>query len=91
MHLFVWVFYCFIFLFLQGELAAKDEKRYKQLKHLAEREILQNADVICCTCVGAGDPRLANFRFRHVCSAFLLFLNPVFHKPQNSGLFSCRC
>ncbi|OIT20921.1 regulator of nonsense transcripts 1-like protein [Nicotiana attenuata] len=24
------------------------------------------ADVICCTCVGAGDPRLANFRFRQV-------------------------
>ena len=24
---------------------------------------LQNADVICCTCVGAGDPRLAKFRF----------------------------
>ena len=26
----------------------------------------QNADVICCTCVGAGDPRLARFRFRGV-------------------------
>ncbi len=24
---------------------------------------LQNADVICSTCVGAGDPRLAKFRF----------------------------
>jgi len=31
-----------------------------------EREILQSADVICCTCVGAGDPRLMNFRFRQV-------------------------
>jgi regulator of nonsense transcripts 1 len=27
---------------------------------------LQAADVICCTCVGAGDPRLKNFRFRQV-------------------------
>lgn len=27
---------------------------------------LQNADVICCTCVGAGDPRLAKFRFSMV-------------------------
>jgi len=27
---------------------------------------LQNADVICCTCVGAGDPRLVKFRFRVV-------------------------
>jgi len=50
----------------QGELSSADEKRYKSLKRAAEREILQNADVICCTCVGAGDPRLANFRFRQV-------------------------
>lgn len=26
----------------------------------------QNADVICCTCVGAGDPRLVKFRFRSI-------------------------
>ena len=26
----------------------------------------QNADVICCTCVGAGDPRLAKFHFKVV-------------------------
>lgn len=50
----------------QGELSSSDEKRYKSLKRAAEKEILQNADVICCTCVGAGDPRLAHFRFRHV-------------------------
>jgi regulator of nonsense transcripts 1 len=30
------------------------------------REITQSVDVICCTCVGVGDPRLSNFRFRHV-------------------------
>lgn len=27
---------------------------------------LQAADVICCTCVGAGDPRLAKMQFRSV-------------------------
>lgn len=47
----------------RGELAAGDEARYKQLKRAAEREILQGADVVCCTCVGAGDPRLAGFRY----------------------------
>ena len=26
----------------------------------------QHADVICTTCVGAGDPRLSKFRFRTV-------------------------
>ena len=33
------------------------------MKRQCERELLQNADVICSTCVGAGDPRLAKFRF----------------------------
>ena len=47
----------------QGELSAADEKRYRTLKRQCERELLQNADVICSTCVGAGDPRLAKFRF----------------------------
>jgi len=49
-----------------GELSSADEKKYNALRRLAEREILQNADVVCATCVGAGDPRLANFRFRQV-------------------------
>lgn len=34
----------------------------------------QAADVICTTCVGAGDPRLKNFRFRQVRARFALFL-----------------
>jgi regulator of nonsense transcripts 1 len=50
----------------QGELSASDEKRYIQLKRQCERELLQNTDVVCCTCVGAGDPRLAKFRFKMV-------------------------
>ncbi|KAJ5291677.1 hypothetical protein N7478_000928 [Penicillium angulare] len=49
-----------------GELSSQDEKRLKQLTRAAEREILGNADVICCTCVGAGDPRLAKLKFRTV-------------------------
>lgn len=49
-----------------GELRSNDEKRYKKLKRMAEREILTKAQVICCTCVGAGDPRLKRFKFRHV-------------------------
>ncbi|EEQ28843.1 ATP-dependent helicase NAM7 [Microsporum canis CBS 113480] len=49
-----------------GELSSQDEKKYKQLTRAAEKEILTNADVICCTCVGAGDPRLAKSKFRTV-------------------------
>ncbi|CAM9677616.1 unnamed protein product, partial [Phaeothamnion confervicola] len=48
----------------QGELAAADEKKFRRLRAQTEREILHAADVICTTCVGAGDPRLVNFRFR---------------------------
>ena len=50
----------------QGELSAKDEKRYKQLRKAAERTILVNADVICTTLSGAGDGRLSSFRFHQV-------------------------
>jgi regulator of nonsense transcripts 1 len=49
-----------------GELSERDQKMYRSLRNRTEREILQAADVICCTCVGAGDPRLKNFRFRQV-------------------------
>ncbi|KAK7992860.1 hypothetical protein PG988_001654 [Apiospora saccharicola] len=49
-----------------NELSSQDEKKFKQLTRAAEREILSNADVVCCTCVGAGDPRLAKMKFRNV-------------------------
>ncbi|XP_046350559.1 regulator of nonsense transcripts 1-like [Haliotis rufescens] len=49
-----------------GELSSQDEKRYRALKKQCEKELLQAADVICCTCVGAGDPRLAKMQFRSV-------------------------
>lgn len=65
--MFVCVIMCVIMcLFIQGELSLADEKRFRQLRHACERELLQSADVICCTCVGAGDPRLAKMRFRSV-------------------------
>ncbi|CAK9299184.1 unnamed protein product [Gordionus sp. m RMFG-2023] len=50
----------------QGELSSGDEKRYRALKRACERELLRAADVICCTCVGAGDPRLGSARFEAV-------------------------
>jgi len=50
----------------QGELSSNDERKYKTLIKQCEREILNAADVICCTCVGAGDPRLAKLKFRTV-------------------------
>ncbi|KAJ9156292.1 Regulator of nonsense transcripts 1 [Pleurostoma richardsiae] len=49
-----------------GELSSADEKKFKQLTRAAEKEILSNADVVCCTCVGAGDPRLSKMKFRNV-------------------------
>lgn len=49
-----------------GELSSNDEKRYRMLKKAAEKEMLEAADVICCTCVGAGDPRLSRFKFHSI-------------------------
>ena len=49
-----------------GELVAKDLHKYRALVRKVEREILTEADVICCTCVGAGDPRLKDFRFHQL-------------------------
>ncbi|GAX77331.1 hypothetical protein CEUSTIGMA_g4777.t1 [Chlamydomonas eustigma] len=50
----------------KGGLSADDEKRFRDLRRKLENEILEHADVVCTTCVGAGDPRLQNFRFQHV-------------------------
>ncbi|KAI0989584.1 hypothetical protein GJ496_006647 [Pomphorhynchus laevis] len=46
-----------------GELSSADEKRYRALKRKYEAELLRRADVICCTCVGAGDPRISRMQF----------------------------
>ena len=50
----------------QGELSSSDERKFKALTRACEKEILANADVICCTCVGCGDPRLSKIKFRTV-------------------------
>ncbi|ESK90181.1 atp-dependent helicase nam7 [Moniliophthora roreri MCA 2997] len=50
----------------QGELSSNDERKYKTLIRQCEKEILTAAEVICCTCVGAGDPRLSKLKFRTV-------------------------
>ncbi|EPX74570.1 uncharacterized protein SOCG_02053 [Schizosaccharomyces octosporus yFS286] len=49
-----------------NELSLQDEKRLRILIAAAERELLRAAHVICCTCVGAGDKRVAKYRFRSV-------------------------
>nr|CAD7443654.1 unnamed protein product [Timema bartmani] len=49
-----------------GELSSVDEKRYRMLKKSSEKELLEAADVICCTCVGAGDPRLQRLKFHSI-------------------------
>ncbi|KAJ1513600.1 ATP-dependent helicase NAM7 [Coelomomyces lativittatus] len=49
-----------------GELSAADQKKYISLQKQVEREILKHADVITCTCVGAGDGRLKGLRFLSV-------------------------
>lgn len=50
----------------QGELSSNDERKYKTLIRQCEKEILTMADVICATCVGCGDPRLAKLKFKTV-------------------------
>ncbi|CAJ0561710.1 unnamed protein product, partial [Mesorhabditis spiculigera] len=47
-----------------GELSAEDDQRYRRLKQVKERELLQAADVICCTCSSAADKRLAGLRLK---------------------------
>ncbi|XP_065365805.1 regulator of nonsense transcripts 1 homolog [Calliphora vicina] len=49
-----------------GELSSADEKRYRTLKRAAENQLLEAADVICCTCVGAGDARLQRIKFTSI-------------------------
>ncbi|CAR22536.1 ATP-dependent RNA helicase NAM7 [Lachancea thermotolerans CBS 6340] len=46
-----------------GELSPSDAKKFVKQVRKSELEILKKADVVCCTCVGAGDKRLeAKFR-----------------------------
>ena len=82
----------------KGELSSSDEKRYATLKRQIKRE-LKNADVICCTCVSAGDPRLAKFRFKMVlvdestqveCTASTK-KHPLFLLGHRARMYSAYC
>ena len=50
----------------QRQLNKNDERRYLNWIRKCESEVLSNADVICATCVGSGDPRLKQLRFKVV-------------------------
>ncbi|KAF8065906.1 UPF1 [Scenedesmus sp. PABB004] len=50
----------------KGGLTSADERQYGQLRRALEAEVLAHADVVCATCMGAGDPRLTSLRFQHV-------------------------
>jgi regulator of nonsense transcripts 1 len=54
-----------------GELSVSDERRYIALKKKVEKQILEAADVICCTCVSAGE---SIFQFIRVISYFIVYL-----------------
>ncbi|KAM7537063.1 hypothetical protein Aperf_G00000067545 [Anoplocephala perfoliata] len=49
-----------------GELSWEDEVRYRTLKNEVEAEILEAADVVCCTCITAGSKRLQSHYFHSV-------------------------
>lgn len=49
-----------------GDLTVANELKYRKLVARAEAALLKAADVICCTCVGAGDKRLRGMKFRQV-------------------------
>lgn len=49
-----------------GELSSADDRRFRKLRRQYEKKLLENADVICCTCVGAGDVRLSEMKFNSV-------------------------
>ncbi|AET38157.1 ATP-dependent RNA helicase NAM7 Ecym_2426 [Eremothecium cymbalariae DBVPG len=48
-----------------GELSARETRLFAKLVRKNESAILKKADVVCCTCVGAGDKRLDS-KFRTV-------------------------
>jgi regulator of nonsense transcripts 1 len=43
-------------------ISSENTKKRKKLEY----ELIREADVVCCTCSGAGDPRLDGMRFRRV-------------------------
>lgn len=49
-----------------GELSVEDTNKYIKLLRTSEMKALNKCDVVCCTCVGAADKRLSQFKFRSV-------------------------
>lgn len=49
-----------------GELSESDSKSLIKSIRASEAKILSKCDVVCCTCVGAGDRRLTYMKFRTV-------------------------
>lgn len=49
-----------------GELSESDSNLYNKLIREQLINILDKSDVICCTCIGAGDSRLKKYSFRTV-------------------------
>ena len=45
-----------------GELSSGDEVRLNELRRKAEEKVLAEAEVICCTCVSSGAPRIARMK-----------------------------
>lgn len=48
------------------EVSNEELRRYKQLQEKGTREILEQAEVICCTCITASDNRLQQMIFQQV-------------------------
>lgn len=51
---------------LNGRLDGNKLRKYQRLLRDEEALVLDKCDVICCTCVGAGDRRLQKYKFRTV-------------------------
>ncbi|KAH3663833.1 hypothetical protein OGAPHI_005236 [Ogataea philodendri] len=49
-----------------GKLSAADEKQLETLQFKEQRRLIVNSQVVCCTCVGAGDHRLDKLKFPSV-------------------------
>ena len=50
----------------ENQLNNSDMKKLTTLRKKLEKQVLKAADVICCTCSGAGDPRLQDLKFKQV-------------------------
>ena len=70
--------------------------RYQMLRKQCEKELLDMADVICCTCIVAGDPRLARMRFSSILideSIQVILANLLspcltcIHRPQSQSVW----